>query len=163
MFGTSREVFVYNQTKGTFLAFRVGVADSVLGRLIGLLGRKSLKPDGGVWIVPANAIHTVGMLFSFDVVMIDKDFRVVSVTEMVKPFRLLLPKLRAESVIELPAHTIFRSRTEVGDQLLIDRYEARKVAEPLLPIRQEKVTAITPPNVHQTESRDQASRAKTSA
>ena len=69
MFGTSREVFVYNQTKGTFLAFRVGVADSILGRLIGLLGRKSLKPDGGVWIVPANAIHTVGMLFSFDVVM----------------------------------------------------------------------------------------------
>ena len=80
MFGTSREVFVYNQTKGTFLAFRVGVADSILGRLIGLLGRKSLKPDGGVWIVPANSIHTVGMLFSFDVVMIDKDFRVVSVT-----------------------------------------------------------------------------------
>ncbi|MGZ6332552.1 MAG: DUF192 domain-containing protein [Bdellovibrionota bacterium] len=145
MFGTSREVFVYNQTKGTFLAFRVGVADSILGRLIGLLGRKSLKPDGGVWIVPANAIHTVGMLFSFDVVMIDKDFRVVSVTEMLKPFRVLLPKLRAESVIELPAHTIFRSRTEVGDQLLIDRYEAKKVAEPQSPAMLEKVTAIPTP------------------
>src|SRR4029077_13983646 len=130
MFGKSREVFVYNQTKGTFLAFRVSVADSILGRLIGLLGRKSLKPDRGVWIVPANAIHTVGMLFSFDVVMIDKEFRVVSVTEMVKPFRVVLPKLRAESVIELPAHTIFRSRTEAGDQLLIDWYEARKLAEP---------------------------------
>jgi uncharacterized membrane protein (UPF0127 family) len=163
MFGTSREVFVYNQTKGTFLAFRVAVADSILGRLIGLLGRKSLKPDGGVWIVPANAIHTVGMLFSFDVVMIDKDFRVVSVTEMVKPFRVLLPKLRAESVIELPAHTIFRSRTEVGDQLLIDRYEARKVVEPLSPNRQEKVTAITSPAAGRGESRDRASRAKTTA
>ena len=143
MFGKSREVFVYNQTKGTFLAFRVSVADSVLGRLIGLLGRRSLKPDGGVWIVPANAIHTIGMLFSFDVVMIDKDFRVVSVTEMVKPFRVILPKLRAESVIELPAHTIFRSRTEVGDQLLIDRYEAKKIAEPQMHARQEQVTAVT--------------------
>ena len=163
MFGTSREVFVYNQTKGTFLAFRVGVADSVLGRLIGLLGRKSLKPDGGVWIVPANAIHTVGMLFSFDVVMIDKDFRVVSVTEMVKPFRVLLPKLRAESVIELPAHTIFRSRTQVGDQLLIDRYEARKVVEPLSPTRQEKVTALIPASASQGGSGDRASRARTSA
>jgi len=142
MFGKSREVFVYNQTKGTFLAFRVSVADSVLGRLIGLLGRRSLNPDGGVWIVPANAIHTIGMLFSFDVVMIDKDFRVVSVTEMVKPFRVILPKLRAESVIELPAHTIFRSRTEVGDQLLIDRYEAKKIAEPQMPTRQEQVTAV---------------------
>ena len=130
MFGTSGQVFVYNKTKETFLAFRVNIADSIAGRLIGLLGRRSLKPDSGVWIVPANAIHTVGMLFSFDVVMIDKDFKVVSVKELVKPFRIVLPKLRAESVIELPAHTIFRSRTEVGDELVIDRYEARKIPKP---------------------------------
>jgi len=130
MFGSSRQVFVYNQTKETFLAFRVNVADSIVGRLIGLLGKKSLKPNSGVWIVPANAIHTIGMLFSFDVVMIDKDFRVVSLKEMVKPFRVILPKLRAESVIELPAHSIFRSRTEIGDQLLIDRYEANKRSDP---------------------------------
>jgi uncharacterized protein len=73
MFRKQREIFVYNKTKETFLALRVKVADSVLGRLVGLLGKRSLNPDGGVWIVPANAIHTVGMLFSFDVVMIDKD------------------------------------------------------------------------------------------
>ncbi len=72
MFGSSGQVFVYNKTKETFLAFRVDIADSNAGRLIGLLGRRSLSPDGGVWIVPANAIHTIGMLFSFDVVMIDK-------------------------------------------------------------------------------------------
>ena len=50
--------------------------------------------------------------------------------EFVKPFRIILPKLRAESVIELPKHTIFRSRTEVGDELVIDRYEARKTPKP---------------------------------
>ncbi len=127
MFGSSGQVFVYNKTKETFLAFRVHVADSIVGRLIGLLGRRSLKPDAGVWIVPANAIHTIGMLFSFDVVMIDKEFKVVCVKELVRPFRVILPKLRAESVIELPAHTIFRSRTQIGDELVIDRYEARKV------------------------------------
>src|SRR5712692_3131295 len=141
MFGKSREVFVYNQTKGTFLAFRVGVADSILGRLIGLLGRRSLKPDGGGWIVPANAIHTIGMLFAFDVVMIDKNFRVVSVKEFVKPFRVILPKLRAESVIELPAHTIFRSRTEVGDELVIDRYEARKIPQPVAAAKTDDVAS----------------------
>jgi uncharacterized membrane protein (UPF0127 family) len=130
MFGSSGQVFVYNKTKETFLAFRVNIADSIAGRLIGLLGRRSLKPDSGVWIVPANSIHTVGMMFSFDVVMIDKNFKVVSVKELVKPFRIILPKLRAESVIELPAHTIFRSRTEVGDELVIDRYEPRKLPQP---------------------------------
>jgi hypothetical protein len=29
-------------------------------------------------------------------------------------------------VLELPAHSIFKSRTEVGDQLVIERYEAKK-------------------------------------
>jgi len=121
-----RHVFVYNKTKETFLAFRVKVADSILGRLVGLLGRRSLQPDSGVWIVPANAIHTIGMLFSFDLVLIDKDFKVVGLRELVRPFRVTWPERHAESVLELPAHTIFRSRTQIGDQLLIERYEARK-------------------------------------
>jgi hypothetical protein len=127
MFGKQREVFVYNTTKETFLALRVKVADSVLGRLIGLLGRRSLKPDSGVWIVPANSIHSIGMLMTFDAIMVDKDFKVVSINELVRPFRILWPKRRAESVIELPAHSIFRSRTEVGDQLMIERYEPRRL------------------------------------
>lgn len=131
MFANPREVFVYNKSKETFLSFRVRVADSFLSRMIGLLGKRSLKPDGGVWIVPANSIHTVGMLFSFDLVMIDKDFRVVNVKEIVRPFRIVLPKLRAESVLELPAHTVFRSRTEIGDQLIIDRYEMKRLPKPL--------------------------------
>ena len=121
-----RHVFVYNKSRETFLAFRVRVADSILGRLIGLLGRKSLAPDSGVWIVPSNAVHTIGMLFSFDLVLIDKDFKVVGLREMVRPFRVTWPNHRAESVIELPAHSIFRSRTQIGDQLLIERYEAKK-------------------------------------
>src|SRR6266436_2047747 len=122
----NRHVFVFNKTKETFLAFRVAVADSIVSRLVGLLGRRSLKPDSGVWIVPANSIHTIGMLFKFDVVLIDKDFKVVALREMVRPFTITQPIFRAESVIELPAHTIYRSRTAIGDQLVIDRYEARK-------------------------------------
>ena len=98
--------------------------------------------------------------FSFDVVMIDKDFRVVNVTEMVKPFRVILPKMRAESVIELPAHTIFRSRTEVGDQLLIERYEAKKVAEPQSSARQEQVVALTTPVADRSGSSDRESTAR---
>lgn len=126
MFGKQRDVFVYNKTKETFLAFRVKVADSVLGRLVGLLGRRSLQPDSGVWIVPANAVHTIGMLFTFDLILIDKNFKVVGLRELVRPFKITKPNFKAESVLELPAHTIFRSRTQIGDQLLIERYEARK-------------------------------------
>ena len=58
MFGKQRHVFVYNKTRETFIAFKVKVADSILGRLVGLLGKRSLQPDSGVWICPANAVHT---------------------------------------------------------------------------------------------------------
>ena len=50
--------------------------------------------------------------------------------EMVRPFKITRPNFRAESVLELPAHTIFKSRTEVGDQLVIERYEAKKCPRP---------------------------------
>ena len=123
--GKGRDVFVYNKTKETFIAFRVKVADSILSRLVGLLGKRFLKPDSGVWIVPGNAIHTIGMLFTFDVILIDKNFKVVGLRELIRPFRVTRPNFKAESVIEVPAHTIFRSRTEIGDQLVIERYEAK--------------------------------------
>src|SRR6266513_1971896 len=122
-----RYVFVYNKTKETFLAFKVKVADSIFSRLVGLLGKRSLQPDSGVWICPANAVHTIGMLFSFDLLLIDKDFKVVGVRELLRPFRITMPNGKAESVIELPAHSIFRSRTQIGDQLLIERYEPKKM------------------------------------
>ena len=126
MFRNRRHVFVFNKTKETFLAFRVEVCDSIWGRLRGLLGKRSLQPDSGAWIVPANAVHTIGMLFSFDLVLIDKNFKVVGLRELVRPFTITLPERKAESVLELPAHSIFRSRTQIGDQLLIERYEAKK-------------------------------------
>jgi len=147
-----RHVFVYNQTRETFLAFRVNVADSLLSRLVGLLGRRSLQPDSGVWIVPANAVHTIGMLFSFDLVLIDKNFKVVGLRELVRPFTITRPNFRAESVLELPAHSIFRSRTQIGDQLLIERYEARRPSKSgagptVAGVRQETGEVCAPPPI----------------
>jgi uncharacterized membrane protein (UPF0127 family) len=114
------EVCVYNETKQTSLAARVRVADSGLSRMIGLLGRRSLLPDTGIWIVPANAIHTIGMLFRFDVILIDKSYRVVGLHERIRPFSMTWPRFRARSVLELYAGAISESHTEVSDQLRID-------------------------------------------
>lgn len=133
----SRCVYVYNQAKETFLALRAKVADSVLSRLVGLLGQRSLTQESGVWIVPCNSIHTIGMLFTIDVVLIDKNFRVVGLHESVRPFSIVRPNFRAESVLEIPPHSIFRSGTSVGDQLLIERY----VSDPLPPPNVQRDTA----------------------
>jgi uncharacterized membrane protein (UPF0127 family) len=130
-------VYVYNQTKETFLAFQVKVADSVFSRMVGLLGKRKLAPESGVWIVPCNFIHTIGMLFSIDVVLLDKDFKVVGLHELVRPFSFTRPNFRAESVIELAPHTIFKSGTAVGDQFVIERYEASR--NPMLESLRERV------------------------
>jgi len=124
----SGEVSVFNRTKRTVLAQRVRVAGSVLSRLLGLLGRSSLESGSGLWIVPANSIHTVGMLFSIDVVLIDRRRRVVAVRNRMRPFSLLLPNFRARSVLEFPAHTIQRTATEIGDELQIESYDAAQLA-----------------------------------
>ena len=123
-------VFVFNRTKQTFLAYRAKLADSVLGRLVGLLGRRSLDGDGGLWIIPSSGIHTVGMLFTIDVVFLDRDLRVVALSELVRPFSITKLSWQADSVLELPAHTIFRSQTGIGDQLVISADETALLAEP---------------------------------
>ena len=114
---------VYNQTRETTLATRVVVADTFLSRLIGLLGKTSLAPDTGIWLLPANAIHTFGMRFRFDVVLIDRSYRVVGLRKGIRPFSATWPNFRARSVLELPQDTLSRSRTEVGDQLRIEKNE----------------------------------------
>ncbi len=122
-------VFVYNRTKETFLAYRVKIADSMLGRLVGLLGKRSLAPDSGLWIVPSSGVHTLGMLFTIDVVFLDKNLKVVGVRELLRPFSITSLNLQAESVLELPAHSIVKSRTEIGDQLVVSSHESALAAE----------------------------------
>ena len=121
-------VFVYNKTKETFLAYRVKVADSILSRLVGLLGKRSLALDSGLWIVPSSGVHTLGMLFTIDVVFLDKNLKVVGLRELLRPFSITGLNLQAESVLELPGHTIFKSRTEIGDELVVSSHESALTA-----------------------------------
>jgi uncharacterized membrane protein (UPF0127 family) len=59
------------------------------------------------------------MLFPIDLVFLSKEKKVVHLEEHFRPFRVSRVSLRASSVLELPAHTIYRSRTRVGDTLEI--------------------------------------------
>lgn len=116
-----KRVYVYNKTRETFVATNASVADTYLGRLVGLLGRTGrwARPGQGLWIVPSYGVHTIGMLFSIDIVFLDRSNHVVHIEEHVRPFRISKVILKADSVLELPPHTIFRTRTHVGDLLEI--------------------------------------------
>jgi hypothetical protein len=120
-----RAVYVYNKTRETFVATEATVADSYLRRLVGLLGKTKrwARHGCGLWIVPSRGVHTIGMLFPIDLIFLSKEKEVVHVEEFVRPFRIS-SVLKAASVLELPAHTIYRTRTSVGDRLEITRRSA---------------------------------------
>ncbi len=114
-------VRVYNATKNSCLGEQISMADSSLRRLVGLLGKRSLARGCGLFIVPSQAIHTVGMAFPIDVIFVDKKYSVMGVREAVRPFRITRVFWKAFGVLELPTGTISGSRTEVGDQLRVER------------------------------------------
>lgn len=119
--GHTNSLYVYNKTRETFVATEALLADSYLRRLVGLLGktRRWAQLGRGLWIVPSRGVHTIGMLFPIDLIFLGKDKQVVHVEEYVRPFRISKVSLKATSVLELPAHTIYRSGTKIGDQLEI--------------------------------------------
>ncbi len=116
-------VYIYNKTRETFVATEATVADSYVRRLVGLLGKTKrwAQLGRGLWIVPSRGVHTIGMMFPIDVIFLSKEKEVIHVEEHLRPFRISAVSLRAMSVLELPAHTIFRTGTQVGDRLEIAR------------------------------------------
>src|ERR1700693_158659 len=132
---TRRAVYVYNKTRETFVATEATVADSYLRRLVGLLGKTKrwARHGCGLWIVPSCGVHTIGMMFSIDLIFLSKDKQVVHVKEYVRPFRISRVSLKAASVLELPPHTIYRTGTKVGDQLEISPLSAAQEAPQHVP------------------------------
>jgi uncharacterized protein len=124
----SNGIYVYNKTREAFVATQAKVADGYFSRLIGLLGktRRWARPGQGLWIVPSHGVHTIGMLFALDLVFLDRSHVVVDIQEYVRPFRISRVHLGANSVLELPTHTVFRTGTRVGDELEIFRSHAEQ-------------------------------------
>jgi uncharacterized membrane protein (UPF0127 family) len=104
-------------TRATTVGTRITIADTSLTRLIGLMGRRQLDAGCGLLIRPSSGIHTFGMLFSIDVVALDKSLQVLRVWHRLPPFRMTSIHLKTDSILELPAGQICNCRIGVGDQL----------------------------------------------
>jgi len=110
---------VFNKTRESFISLSVAAADTHLARLKGLVGRLRLKSDDGIWVVPSQGVHTIGVLFAIDLIYLDADHRVVHTIESFGTFRIGPIRRNCASVLELPTRTIYSSQTHVGDELLI--------------------------------------------
>lgn len=103
-----------NVTRGSVLATHMEVAASGPKRRKGLLGRTSLPPGEGLWIVPCESVHTFFMRFPIDLVYLDRENRIRKVRNAVGAWRLSVC-FSAHSVLELPAGAVRGSETRRGD------------------------------------------------
>jgi uncharacterized protein len=110
---------VFNKTRESFLSLNVTAADTHLTRLKGLLGKIRLKADEGIWVIPSQGVHTIGVPFAIDLVYLDSDHRVINLIESFGSFRIGPVNRHCASVLELPTRTIYSSQTQVGDELLL--------------------------------------------
>jgi uncharacterized protein len=108
---------VRNITRDRILGDAVGEAGTVFSRLRGLLGSRGLAAGEGLWIRPCRGIHSFGMRFAFDALFLDGAMKVVGLYQNFPRNRISRIFPRARGVLELPAGTIGRTGTEVGDEI----------------------------------------------
>lgn len=116
---TIRGITIRDETAGCVLAGQAQLAARYRERLIGLLGRNSLRAGEGLALVPCNSVHTLMMRFAIDVIFLDRDFRILRMLPSVRPFRIPPPVGGARLVVELPAGTIARQHVAIGDSFVI--------------------------------------------
>jgi uncharacterized protein len=119
-------IYVFNATKGITVAAHGEMVSSPLGRAIGLLGRAATwnRFGNGLWIAPCRGVHTLGMAFPIDLLYLDSQLNVLGIAERVQPWRHPQAPAGTASVLELPAGTVWRTNTAVGDRLQISQRAA---------------------------------------
>ena len=110
-----------NSTRGVRLTECGRVADTFCTRLVGLLRDRPLEYGSGLWLIPCNSIHSIGMKFAFDAIFLDRKLQVVHLISDMKPWRISRMVFAARSVLEVPAGIISQTATQLGDQ-----FEMRK-------------------------------------
>ena len=111
---------VANMTRGNQLLVERGrVANNYWTRLRGLIGVRQFAAGDGMAIVPCSGVHCMFMSIPIDVVYVDRADRVAALDPEMKPWAVGRPRKGARYVIELPAGTITRTGTQVGDQLQV--------------------------------------------
>jgi uncharacterized membrane protein (UPF0127 family) len=111
-------MLIINTTRDTVIAYKAEVADSLIMRLVGLLGRREFNRGEALIFYNTSSVHTIGMCFKIDVLFINKNNVVIGAVVEMRPFRLsrLYPFC---NVIELPAGIIKESNTQKGDVIQI--------------------------------------------
>ena len=90
------------------------LADTFFDRARGLIAKANY--DGAMLLPRTRSIHSCGVRFPIDVAFLDAQMQVVAMLR-VKRWRITMPRLRANQVLEAKAGSFDRWGLRLGDQL----------------------------------------------
>lgn len=99
---------------------KIEKADTFFKRLRGLIGRKNLPPNHGLFIAPCNSIHMMFMQFAIDAVFIDKNFVIKKIARRLKTWTGFSFCFGAWGVVEISAGEAARLNLQVGQKLEVE-------------------------------------------
>ena len=111
---------ILNPQRATVVCEKCVVADDFWTRGKGLMGRRQLPPDEGIWLVPGTSIHMFGVKISLDILFLTRENVVTDWVENIGPGKIYLPRAqrgKPHSALEVAPGTIARSQTQIGDRL----------------------------------------------
>jgi hypothetical protein len=112
-------VCVFNRTRESFLCLSAIAAGTLPTPRGNFRGFDEVARRDGIWLTAPTGVYVVGTRFPEDRVYLDRGNRVIDLIEHLEPLQMVPVRYRHASVLELPARTIYSSRTRVGDELLI--------------------------------------------
>ncbi|PIU19987.1 MAG: hypothetical protein COT18_04515 [Elusimicrobia bacterium CG08_land_8_20_14_0_20_59_10] len=96
-------MLVFNKTRNLPVSALAGRADTFSSRLFGLIPRRCLGAEEGLWLEPCAMIHMCFMRFPIDAVFLDGDLKVLRIIADLKPWRFSSWVRGARGVLELPS------------------------------------------------------------
>jgi hypothetical protein len=115
----SRNCCAYNETRKCILGVEIARGDFSAVTLDERLPRLTAKSGAGLWLNPFRGIPEIDVSVPLDLLYLDTDYRVIETVEFYPTFRVSPSCPPAASVLALPAHSIFASHTQPGDQLVL--------------------------------------------
>lgn len=109
----------YNQTRECFLAFDVLATDRSFVNIGEILSARALRSEEGIWLKPFSEISAQGLYAPLDLIYLDSSCCVIEAVESFPTFQAECSVLQPASVLALPAHSIYSSQTQPGDQLIL--------------------------------------------
>ena len=116
-----------NADTGAILVARLEIARTLWQRGVGLIGRKGMAKDEGLWLRPCNSIHTFGLRFAIDLLFLDRDGKALRIACNVPPCRVCGPVRGAKTVVELPAGALEHADVRVGTRFEVVAAGSRAV------------------------------------